>query len=96
MCWWCRVRRTTNSWVGAALAAYLCGCATNSRDARANKGPEPDCSFRSPATCWSVGSRFPAPSKTSEPDRLLSDSAAVFAALDSAQQRLEVHGEDGL
>jgi hypothetical protein len=80
------------------MAAYLCGCATNSRDAAAIKEPEPDCSFRSPSTCWSVGSRFPTEATTPpvEPDQLLSDSAPVFAAVESAQPTLDLHGQEGL
>jgi hypothetical protein len=37
----------------------ICGCATNSSPATNVGDSDPDCSFRSPATCWTVSSRFP-------------------------------------
>jgi hypothetical protein len=35
------------------------GCATNSTSATAARETDPDCSFRSPTTCWTVSGRFP-------------------------------------
>jgi hypothetical protein len=40
--------------------ALLCGCAAATRPSSAAPRLEPDCSFRSPSTCWTVAGRFPA------------------------------------
>jgi hypothetical protein len=48
-------------WFGAGLVALLCGCAANTQSTSAGEKPEPDCSFRSATTCWTVSGRFPAP-----------------------------------
>jgi hypothetical protein len=46
--------------VVAGLLA-LAGCAPQARTALAPSPHEPDCSFRSAATCWTIAGRFPAP-----------------------------------
>jgi hypothetical protein len=55
---------------------FLCGCAaTQSSSTAVPPEPEPDCSFRSAATCWTLAGRFPprpvpAPPKQDEIDSL--------------------------
>lgn len=39
--------------------ALLHGCAAATQSSSAGPRPEPDCSFRSPSTCWTVAGRFP-------------------------------------
>jgi len=41
--------------------ALLCGCAAASQSSPASKEVEPDCSFRSATTCWTLAGRFPPP-----------------------------------
>jgi hypothetical protein len=40
--------------------ALLYGCAAAAHSSSAAPRLEPDCSFRSPSTCWTVAGRFPA------------------------------------
>jgi hypothetical protein len=37
----------------------LSGCAAATQSSSAEPRLEPDCSFRSPSTCWTVAGRFP-------------------------------------
>jgi hypothetical protein len=39
--------------------ALLHGCAAGTQSSSAAPRLEPDCSFRSPSTCWTVAGRFP-------------------------------------
>ena len=39
--------------------ALLYGCAAATQPSSAAQRLEPDCSFRSPSTCWTVAGRFP-------------------------------------
>ena len=39
--------------------ALLSGCAAATQSSSAAPRLEPDCSFRSPSTCWTVAGRFP-------------------------------------
>jgi hypothetical protein len=39
--------------------ALLQGCAAATQPPSAAQRPEPDCSFRSPSTCWTMAGRFP-------------------------------------
>ena len=39
--------------------ALLCGCAAATQSSSAAPRLEPDCSFRSASTCWTVAGRFP-------------------------------------
>jgi hypothetical protein len=41
--------------------ALLYGCATATRSASSAGNAEPDCSFRSATTCWTLAGRFPQP-----------------------------------
>jgi hypothetical protein len=66
------------------LVSLLFGCAANQDPPRAaTEERGPDCSFRSPTTCWSAGGRFPTPipPEPVQPERITQDSAAVLAAL---------------
>ena len=51
-----RMMPTTLALLGIAL---LSGCAAGAQPSSAAPGLEPDCSFRSPSTCWTVAGRFP-------------------------------------
>ena len=46
--------------IGSVFMAFLCGCAASTQFSAAAEETEPDCSFRSPTTCWTVSGRFPA------------------------------------
>ena len=67
----------------AALGTFLLsGCAANQSRAAAPER-EPDCSFRSAATCWTVAGRFPA--RRTEPrdstrEKLLQEPPASLAS----------------
>jgi hypothetical protein len=37
----------------------LCGCAAATQSSSTGQGTEPDCSFRSATTCWTLRDRFP-------------------------------------
>jgi hypothetical protein len=66
--------------VGIAL---LCGCAAATQSASTASPKEPDCSFRSATTCWTFGSRFPAPranSTDSVKKELQEQPATILAA----------------
>jgi hypothetical protein len=41
------------------VIALLSGCAAATRSSSAAPRLEPDCTFRSPSTCWTVAGRFP-------------------------------------
>jgi hypothetical protein len=46
---------------------FLCGCAATTQSGSSAAPREPDCSFRSATTCWTLGSRFPSP-RAAQPD----------------------------
>ena len=63
--------------------ALLCGCAAGTQSRAATAVAEPDCSFRSPTTCWTVSARFPRlSSETPLPpaDSLSRDPSALIAS----------------
>jgi hypothetical protein len=69
--------------------ALLCGCAAAQSPAAARR-TDPDCSFRSAATCWTVAGRFPlrgADTAAPKPDHIRNPSPAVLASeADSARR----------
>ena len=69
--------------------ALLHGCAAATRSSSAGPRPEPDCSFRSPSTCWTVAGRFPSrlpKSAAPKPDEIRSLSPVTVASTgDSAR-----------
>ena len=71
--------------LSAVVIALLGGCAPHHRAAVVADQAEPDCSFRSAATCWSVGARFPAPPSI-QPDRIKDSSSVLAMAADSAPE----------
>jgi hypothetical protein len=44
---------------GLTTVAVLAGCAAGSQSATRAEPAEPDCSFRSASTCWTLSGRFP-------------------------------------
>jgi hypothetical protein len=65
--------------IAAVFVTGLLGCAVNGRSSAEVSAPAPDCSFRSPTTCWSVRSRFPDRERPpAPPDEQLGDSASVL------------------
>jgi hypothetical protein len=72
-----------NSIALAVLGAFLLsGCAANQSRAAAPER-EPDCSFRSAATCWTVAGRFPArrdETRDSTPEKILQEPPANLAS----------------
>jgi hypothetical protein len=50
----------------------LCGCAATTQSVSSAARSEPDCSFRSATTCWTLGSRFPSP-RDAKPDSARKD-----------------------
>jgi hypothetical protein len=73
--------------LGAVLISLLCGCAASTQSTAAAEQPDPDCSFRSPTTCWTMAGRFPpVRSKPSTAPVDPRDSSTVLASgADSAQ-----------
>jgi hypothetical protein len=69
----------------------LCGCAANVQPSRSAPQGEPDCSFRSATSCWTLAARFPpkrVKSGDTRPDEVLSPRpAALASAPDSAGRR---------
>jgi hypothetical protein len=60
----------------------LCGCAANTHPPRTTQQGEPDCSFRSAASCWTLGPRFPSKriqSDDTRPDDALRQPTATLA-----------------
>jgi hypothetical protein len=47
----------------------LFGCGVASQSSSRTPPPEPDCSFRSGGTCWTLAARFPEP-RAQAPDSL--------------------------
>jgi hypothetical protein len=45
--------------IAGSLVALLGACASATQSATAPNRNEPDCSFRSPTTCWTLSGRFP-------------------------------------
>jgi hypothetical protein len=66
-----------------AGTALVCGCAATTQSASRAPRTEPDCSFRSATTCWTLAGRFP-PARAAKPDsvrkKLLEPAAAVLAS----------------
>jgi hypothetical protein len=65
----------------------LCGCAAASQSSSAAQGVEPDCSFRSATTCWTLAGRFPPPRpKAAEPSpsEVFEQPPALASRADSA------------
>lgn len=70
------------------LLIILYGCAANNQSPVGAEEREPDCSFRSPVTCWSVGARFPSrPKSPPQPDGILSDTSTSLATLADSVRR---------
>ena len=68
------------------LLAFL-GCAANHETAAVADQTDPDCSFRSAATCWSIGGRFPTLPQPVQPERILQDSSTILAAIADSRPR---------
>ena len=69
------------------LAATLLGaCATTMRPALVDVPSEPDCSYRSATTCWTVAGRFP-PAQPAARESLLLDSLPRTLASSSDTSR---------
>jgi hypothetical protein len=82
--------------IGVFSIGFLCGCAAGTPSfSAAAKATEPDCSFRSPTTCWTVSGRFPAVSSkaTAEPrDSTLTQPSPVLASgADSARSAMPAY-----
>ena len=67
----------------ALSIVVLCGCAAATQSSSTRQGTEPDCSFRSATTCWTLGGRFPLlrPSEPAgpKPDELPKEPPAILA-----------------
>jgi hypothetical protein len=70
----------------AAVITSLCGCAASTQSSRAAEKADPDCSFRSPTTCWTMSGRFPPvrSEPTTAPVDLVDSSAILASGADSA------------
>jgi hypothetical protein len=70
-------------------AALLSGCATATQPVSSTRKVDPDCSFRSPTTCWTLPGRIPswrtAPVPPDPADSLDRDSPPVLASHDRAE-----------
>jgi hypothetical protein len=70
----------------AAVITSLCGCAASTQSSTATEKADPDCSFRSPTTCWTMSGRFPpvGSEPTTAPVDLVDSSAILASRADSA------------
>ena len=75
------------TWYRALAILTLFGCATNtSRNSRV----EPECSFRAPTSCWTLGARFPNAHHTARPqqnDSLIDSPPLLAVKSDGATAR---------
>jgi hypothetical protein len=62
-------------------ALLLCGCAGNGQSAVATE-VNPDCSFRSPTSCWTMSGRFPE-RQPAQPERAPKQVPVLASARDS-------------
>jgi hypothetical protein len=79
------------------LIPLICGCAANTSTESLTiaEGTEPDCSFRSPTTCWTVSGRFPPPRPApAEPPTLQPPEAASIKLASPTPDRTEVPQTD--
>jgi hypothetical protein len=79
------------------LIPLICGCAANTstESLTVAEGAEPDCSFRSPTTCWTVSGRFPPPRPApAEPPTLQPPEAASIKLASPTPDRTEVPQTD--
>jgi hypothetical protein len=62
-------------------SALLGGCAAGIQTGTAAREAEPECSFRSPTTCWTVSGRFPTTRQPAPPlERDPRPAPAILAA----------------
>jgi hypothetical protein len=76
--------RTISIPLPALGMALLCGCAATAQSSSTPPGREPDCSFRSATTCWTVAGRFPAPRpvvQDSVPEEVLEQPPMLLAKM---------------
>ena len=62
---------------------FLCGCAAGTQSSTAERGTEPDCSFRTAATCWTMSGRFPPrrqAAKGDKPDSVAAQPPVILAS----------------
>jgi hypothetical protein len=81
--------------MGAVFIALLGGCAARTRPSATAQETEPDCSYRSPTTCWTVSGRFPAARSkpvTAPLDPTRSQSSAVLASEADSAPLSSSHG----
>jgi hypothetical protein len=73
--------------IAAAAALLVAGCALPARSANTAAEPEPDCSFESATTCWTMVGRFlsrrPPARDTLGPDFLAPPPATLVVRTDS-------------
>jgi hypothetical protein len=66
-----------------AGSMFLSGCVAAAQSASSAPPSEPDCSFRSATTCWTLAGRFP-PARAAKPDsmrkELLEPAPAILAS----------------
>ena len=67
--------------------ALLAGCALPAHSSSRASPAEPDCSFRSPVTCWTMRGRFPPPrgeARDSVPSEVQEQPPGMLARADTA------------
>jgi hypothetical protein len=70
--------------------AFLFGCAAASQSVAVEQKVEPDCSFRSASTCWTVAGRFPPPRPEAgkpSPTEIIERPTVVANRADSVSSR---------
>jgi hypothetical protein len=68
--------------IAGSLVAFLSACATATQSATAPDRSEPECSFRSPNTCWTMSGRFP-PRRVKPVERIPDQPPALATRADS-------------
>jgi hypothetical protein len=84
------VLRMTASLALSLLLGLLSGCARTARLSAPAQAAEPDCSFRTATSCWTLAARFPtkrAEPSDSQPRKILNSLPAALAShADSARR----------
>jgi hypothetical protein len=72
--------------IAGSLVALLSACASVTQSTTAPNRSEPDCSFRSPTTCWTMSGRFP-PQRVEPVERIPEPQPVLATGADSVHRR---------
>jgi hypothetical protein len=77
------------TWYRQLAILMLFGCAANTPEHSQVEPQEPECSFRAPTSCWTLGARFPTPLRAvrPQPKDSLESPPLLAAKSDSVSDR---------